>query len=383
MAVARTEDPDTGYRHYTYPPTGEQLVSVTTVNSATLSKPYLVPWSARIAAEYAVDNLVALARVKRVEGRDAAVRLAKEQAELLRIVKREAGGYVHRVVESLVLWAADPQHGPEVSLPLLAEHLEHADYDDQPLHEVVDWMIRGFCNWVSDFAPEFEAAEMTVFNVRLGIAGTLDLIVRLHGVAIGPSGRLVPAPGNVLTLCVDVKTGKYTDASWRRQIATYRRMPECAAPLSDEPVPMIGTDAGAVLHLRPEYPNGYRLMLISGADDQAAWAGFCHALESYRDYAAAGEKPGKVVYYLRGDGTMPQPLIRDLDSEGYGRAISPLVKTMGAGADLEQLAAMTSGRCLQIKGVGPKVLDAARRMLADHGLHFLDETPPITPAKAA
>ena len=88
-----------------------------------------------------------------------------------------------------------------------------------------------------------------------------------------------------------------------------------------------------------------------------------------------------MCYPLRADGTVRQPLIADLDGEGYGRAISPLVKALGADADLDKLAAMTAGDLLKVKGVGGKVLDIARVMLADHGLHLADEAPEL--AKAA
>ena len=133
------------------------------------------------------------------------------------------------------------------------------------------------------------------------------------------------------------------------------------------------TDAGAVLHLRPEHPRGYRLMLISGADDAAGWNRFRRAVEIYQGRRAAKAKPGKVCYPLRADGTVRSPLLADLDGEGYGRALSPLVK---AGiADLEQLAAMKAGDCLAIKGVGGKLLDGIRVMLADHGLHLARRGP--------
>jgi hypothetical protein len=367
MTTAKRTEDEHGNRHYTYPPTGEELVSVTTVLGATDGKQhYLVPWSARLAAEYAVDNLAALAQVAKAEGHQAAVDLAKEQSERIRNIKRDAGSYVHDVVESLILWSASPEGtGAELVLPLLPEKLIGADYDDEPLEDVVDWMIGGFCNFVSDFMPEFEAAEMTVFHVELGVAGTLDMILILRNVAIGAGGRLIAAPGGMLVLCVDVKTGKYLDCTVREQIASYRRMLEALLPMG-QIVPMPKTDAGAVLHLRPEYDRGYRLMLVAGADDERAWDTFTSALAAYHGRKGVKAKPGKVVYPLRPDGTMPAPLLADLDGEGYGRVLSPLTK---AGiADLEQLAALDKGDCLAIRGIAGKSLTIIRRMLADHGL---------------
>ena len=122
-----------------------------------------------------------------------------------------------------------------------------------------------------------------------------------------------------------MKTGRNPGVTWQEQIAAYRRSPECLLPMG-EIAPMPQTDAGMVLHLRPEYERGYKLMLISGADDAAAWNRFRRAVEIYRGRKAAKAKPGKVCYPLREDGTIRQPLLADLDGEGYGRALSPLVK---------------------------------------------------------
>jgi hypothetical protein len=369
---------DDGSRSYTYPPTGEQFPSVTTVLGATEGKPWLVPWSARLAAEYAVDNLDLIGAVSdgraftlaaKEGGRKAAVDLAKKQAAQIRDRKRDTGGYVHDVVEALILWQASPDgHGSDLVLPVLPEHLKGADYDDEPVEDVADWMLTGFLNFVADFRPVFHAAEMTVYNAALRVAGTLDMIVTLPGLAVGRAGRFVPGGG--VTPCVDVKTGKHLDVTVPEQIGSYRRMTEALLPMG-ELVKMPRTQCGAVLHLRPEHPRGYRLMLISGADDAAAWNRFRRAVELFEGRSAAKAKPGKVCYPLRDDGTVRQPLIADLDGEGYGRALAPLAK---AGiTDLEQLAAMDAGDLLKVKGVGGKLLGTIRQMLADHGLSLKGE----------
>ena len=368
--------------HYIYPPTGEHLTRVTTVLDETTGKQrYLVPWSARLAAECAVDHLDLLEAVlngramtvaTRKDGRQGAVDLAKGQAAAVRDLKRDVGSYVHAVVEALILWQASPEgHGADLVLPVLPGHLAGQDYDDDPVEIVADWMIEGFLNFVSDFRPVFQAAEMTVFNYPLGVAGTLDMIVTLPGLAIGQAGRFIPGDG--VTPCIDVKTGKNPDKTWREQIAAYRHAPEADSDGFGTLVPMPPTDAGAVLHLRPEHPRGYRLTLISGADDAKAWNRFRRDVEIYQGRKAEGDKPGKVCYPLRPDGTIRSPLLADLDGEGYGRALSPLIK---AGiTDLEQLAAMDAGDCLKVKGIGGKLLDGIRVMLADHGLHLASEAP--------
>jgi hypothetical protein len=360
--------------HYIYPPTGEELTRVTTILDATDGKQrYLVPWSARLAGEYAVDNLDTLKAILAGGSRQDAVDLAAAQSGILRDRKADTGSYVHAVVEALILWQASPEgRGADLSLPLLPEHLAGADYDGLPVEDVADIMLTGFTNFAADFQPRFRAAEMTVFNAGLGVAGTLDMIVDLPGLAVGRAGRFIPGGG--VRPCVDVKTGKHLDVTVPEQIAAYRRMTECLLPMGDLH-PMPATDCGAVLHLRPEHPRGYRLMLISGADDAAAWNRFRRAVEIYQGRRAARAKPGKVCYPLRPDGTIRQPLLADLDGEGYGRALSPLVR---AGVeDLEQLAAMDAGQCLAVKGVGGKILDLIRVMLADHGLHLAGEAPDL------
>jgi hypothetical protein len=381
-------DEKTGERDYLYPPTGEMFPSVTTVLGGTEGKPWLPGWAAGIAAEYAYDNhavLEALAAKKAAEhlaagmpapaaaqkGRDDAVAFAKRESERIRDVKRDTGGYVHSIAEALVLWQASPEgHGAELSLPLLPDHLHGADYDGLPVEDVSEWMIEGFLNWVSDYSPRFLAAEMTVFHPGLKVAGTLDAIAELPGLGIGRAGRFVPGPG--VTGCFDVKTGKHLSVTWPEQVGTYRRCPECLLPLGEmRPTPP--TEFGAVVHLRPEYPRCYRLMLISGDSDAAAWDRFQSAAQVYRGRRAAKAKPGKVCYPLRADGTIRQPRIADLDGEGYGRVLSPLLK---AGyEDLEQVAAVSAGQLLRTRGIKDKTLDGIRVMLADHGLHLAGETP--------
>ena len=359
---------------YLYPPTGEQLTRVTGILDSTDGKQrFLVPWCERVTAESNVDNLDAIAEMLRTQGRQAAVDFARGRAGELRDLKADTGSYVHSVVEALILWQASPEgRGGDLALPVLPEHLAGQDYDEDPVEDVAEWMVDGFLAWSAAWKPVFRAAEMTVFNYGLGVAGTLDMIVDLPGVAIGPAGRFIPGGG--ARVCVDVKTGRNSGVTWKEQIAAYRRMTECLLPMGDLH-PMPETDCGAVLHLRPAYLDGYRFMPIAGAKDAAAWNRFRRRVEIYRGVAAESAKPGPVCYPPRPDGTVPQPRLADLDGEGYGRALAPLIK---AGVeDLEQLAAMKAGDCLAVKGVGGKILDVIRVMLADHGLHLDGEAPEL------
>jgi hypothetical protein len=379
-ANGRVTDEAASRRHYVHPVTLELLTSVTTINGATLGKDYLQDWAAKIAAQYAIAHLDELARVKAGESPEAAVDIAKTEARRLRKLKADAGSYVHAAVEQLIIWSASPL-GSAVVFPDLPDHLAGQDYDDDPIEQVTGEMIAGFTNFVEDFGPEFLAAEMPVYNRDLGYAGTLDMILGLTGYGLAAGGeRFTAEPGRYLKLCVDVKTGRYYEVTWPEQIAPYRRAREC------QPSPgLVGampeTDAGAILHLRPEFPRGYRLMLIAQAKDAAGWNRFRRSIELFNGREAERDKPGAVVYALRPDGTMPAPRLRDLDGEGYDRAPGALAK---AGVtDLEQLAAMSKGDCLKCKGVGPKTIPHIRRMLADHGLSLRgEENLALIPAAA-
>ena len=380
-------------RHYPYPPTGELLDSVTTVIGGTNAKPWLTVWSGGVSMAWAVDNMQLMARTLRDEGRDAAIALGKDAAEKIRALKADAGTYVHDVLEALIYWAR--RGGSEIALPVLPEHLQNALYDGEPLTEVVGAMVDGFINWVSDFSPHFLAAEMPVYHYELRVAGTLDLIVVLTGYNLcadpactepgcgGRGAHLVPAPGNELAICVDNKTGREPEGTWREQLSIYRRCPECRPDkLDSELFPTPPTRAGAVLHLRREYPDGYLFMLVASDKDEAAWDTFQAAVKTYRDRQAVKSKPGKSVRPLRPDGTIPGPRLCDLAAEGYGRALAPLRKALGAATELEDLARFTEAEVLAVKGVGPKLIDTIRVMLTDHGMCLAGEDTPAT-AKAA
>jgi hypothetical protein len=366
--------------HYQYPPTGGHLDSVTYVISGTNAKPWLAGWAGGVSVGWAADNMTLLAQTLKTGGRDAAISLGKGEAERIRQVKADAGTHVHDVQERLILWAASPgRSGADIALPVLPEHLEEAWYDGELLTDVVDIMVDGFLNFVSQFNPKIIAAEMTVYNVSLGVAGTLDAILVLTGYAIsfrtGPRGEdeIVASPGSVLTICVDTKTGRTPEGTWKEQLAAYRRMTECLLPMG-ELHPMPQTDCAAVLHLRPEYPDGFLLMLVSASEDEAAWTRFERAASIYRERQAVKGKPGTSIRPLRADGTMPGPRLCDLAAEGYGRALAPLRKALGAATELEDLARFTEADVLAVKGVGPKLISTIRTMLADHGLSLTGET---------
>jgi len=380
-----------GDRWYLYPADQRKLLSVTAAISDTIGAAYLHTWHAKQAARSVLVNLAHYQRVIEEQGLDAALDEAKEEGERARLIKADTGSYVHAVIEALILWAASPEGaGDQIPLPDLPGHLENADYDGTPLPEVAGFMVDGFLEFCARFRPEFEAAEMIVFNLTLGVAGTLDMIIVLADCAIsagtGPRGEdeIIACPGSRLILCVDVKTGKHYKVEWKDQIAIYRRMEEALLRLG-ELIPMPATHAGAVLHLRPgsEYDLGYRLMLVSGKEDEAAAARFTDALSLLNRRREAPDKPGAVIYPLNPDGTMPSPRIADMDRCGYGRAPGALVRALGRDVTAADVAGFTEDEILGAKGIGEKTLPVIGRILADHRLSFKPGSVPAEPGKAA
>lgn len=397
--LAAVTDRSTDERWYPYPPTMEQFESVTYLIGATESKAYLRRWHGKTAAGWCVDNLDLLAKVLATEGRDAAIALGMGEADRIRDLKADVGTYLHDVGERLILWAREPKEtGHLIAYPPLPDHLVTAIYnnggEEIPVPQVADMMADGWVQFVTDFGlgrEDFLACEMPVYHPGLKIAGTVDTIVRLHGYGIcgrpgahchlgafcpGTGTHLVAQPGNTLTLLVDFKTGKNPAGTWKEQIAAYSQCPECRPDKTDDRVqPMPHIDAGAVLHLRPEYPGGYLLMLVSTEDENEAWERFLGSMDLLRGRRECRDKPGTSVRALREDGTMPGPRLCDLAAEGYGNSLAPLREALGAACELEDLAAFTATELLAVKGIGGKRLDTIRQMLADHGLSLAEDAP--------
>jgi hypothetical protein len=381
--LAVTTDDD---RYYPYPGTGELLDRVSTIIDGTNSKPWIAKWHGTTAAGYCVDNLGLVAATRKVLGRKAAVDLAKDEAERIRDLKAEAGTYVHDVQEALILWAASRAgEGPNIAVPSLPAHLAGALYDlgdggEPPLlSDVVDFMVDGFIAFVTAFNPKFLAAEMPVYNQPLGYAGTLDDIIELDGYAIsygtGPRGEdeVIASPGSVLVACGDTKTGKALEGTWKEQLAAYRRAPECDPSRMGQLRPMLKTHCAVVLHLRPDYPDGYSLILVSSGDEEAAWQRFTAAAIVYRERQKVKDRPGPAIRPLRADGTMPPQRLCDVAGMGYGHALAPLRKALGADAELTAVASFTAADLLKVKGIGVKLIEVIRKMLADHRLYLAGE----------
>lgn len=369
-------------RYYEYPPTGELFPSFSTIGGATWVKPWLATWKMRVAARYCVANAAKIAGLVRRKKADEAYQLIAGEAERIWSMKAGCGTYVHDVLEALILRGArTPETRDSIPVPDMPDTLRGLLYDEEPIEQVAAAMINGFHQFCTDWNPGFLAAEMPVYNAELRVAGTLDMIVRIRDARIVKSkvtGKyiLIHSEGHSVTLCVDAKTGKDPGELVLEQLACYRRMKECDVGRG-QLRKMLDTDAGAVLHLRPEHEGGYQLILVAREDDVAAWNTFQDALSIWHQRITRRRKPGTVIYPPPPDGSEPVPRISGLKGEGYGRVVAWLLKEQNRHiGDLDALAALDEAGCLELYGIGEKSLPVIRKMLADHGRHLKDEQLP-------
>jgi hypothetical protein len=357
-AGARVEAQDDGSsRWYNHPVTGERYLSVTWVTGATTSKPWLGAWSAKMAAEYAVDFAARWQATQRTEGRDAAVKQIKKIAAANRDLKAEVGRYEHDVIEAMFL---------DHPIPGIPDHLDGqvVEVDDELIvidQAWLDSLADGFLNFVADFDISAVAAECTVASDKAKGAGTIDGLVRsafFRGELIG----------------MDTKTGKHLGPEVLAQLGPYDRFEfiwlRSGAIVRKPPV-----DRWAILHLRSSYARGYKLIFVTADELQQGWEWWLKCRAQVAAAEAVPKRFGHVLYPPLPDGTQPPPMLEDLTSyPGCSRAVKPLVE---AGFTwLADVAVLHRADVREIKGVGPKTVDALAAVLAECGLAFAGEQAP-------
>lgn len=298
-----------------------ELVSVTTVLSATSSKPFLVDWSAKLAAEYAVERLEVLRALVEDGDPAAAVDLVKRAAARRRDEASGRGTRLHAVLEALVLDA-----------PLPA-------FDDDPeLAAMADQLVA----FVVDYGARFLAAEATVASSRYGYAGTLDAVAELEAL----DGRV---------LMLDLKTGKQLDEAVPEQLAAYRYADELwLKPPAVGKVTPPAVDGCAVLHVRPD---GYQLVHVDAGDE--AFVDFLCALDVWRRQQTRRSRIGRPI---RRPGE-PVPL-GDIPSLGRCRGALEAAGIF----DLTALAGWHVDALRKLDGIGPKAVEAILEALLVHKL---------------
>lgn len=180
-------------RFYTHPVTGEQLISVTNAISVGCAKPALVPWAAKIAAEYAIEHQGELMALSRTD-KDAATKAIKSQVTVARDKAADLGSAVHHAAERKAL-------GLE---PLFVG--EHEQYAEQGA-PFVEQLLRFWDDFGVDVQAHIEATEMTVAHPSYGYAGTLDTLTWLPIIQSPIDGKVKRCDGDERALwLVDYKT---------------------------------------------------------------------------------------------------------------------------------------------------------------------------------
>ncbi|MFD8318905.1 hypothetical protein [Kitasatospora purpeofusca] len=202
-----------GSRYYIHPTTEALAPSVTSVLNME-AKPFLQGWSAKMAAECAVEDLEVVQRIADRD-RQAAVDFLKNAAKRYTKVRADVGSLVHDVWE----------------LELRGEHQRRVHPDVEPYMPA----IRAF---LDHYQPELLFAEDVAWSHGSGpdttYAGSFDFMVRINGkVVLG-----------------DLKTSKDVYPSVAKQLAAYAHADELiTSDLVSQPFPKV--DRGAVLHLTP------------------------------------------------------------------------------------------------------------------------------------
>src|SRR6266571_291984 len=136
-----------GRRVYTW--AGRAYPSITSILAGGVPKPFLAPWAAKAAAEYAVAHLDRL----RLLPPGQAVREVKQAPFTARDAAAGLGDLVHAAV------AADATGQPRPPVPP----------DAAPF-------LAAFDQFCADHRPGWLASEQTVYSRHYGYAGTLDAI---------------------------------------------------------------------------------------------------------------------------------------------------------------------------------------------------------------
>lgn len=243
-----------GQRLYSW--RSENFWSVTTLISGGLPKPALLPWGIKATAEGVVKQRAILAEMlKACETPDACakgefcgpcdqtIRWAKSLPYSQRDRAADLGTLVHAWMEAHRLGKPMP-----------------------PAPTLVKPYLTAFERFLSDFEPDYEMVEASVYNRQEHYAGTLDAIVRLK----------LPLQESFGQYVLDAKSGKNVYPEVGLQLAAYRNAEFVGAPDGSEQQ-MPPTDGGLALHLTP---TGYRLIEVDCGPD--IFRAFLYCRETFR-----------------------------------------------------------------------------------------------------
>lgn len=227
-----------------------KFMSVTTILSNGVPKPQLIPWTARMVAERAVQGIPRLSRVRGQQAREEAFEWLRTAADATRDAAASLGSAIHHAVEATVLGTPMPE----------------PDEQHRPF-------LDAFTQFCADWQPAWEATEMVVAHPEHAWAGTGDWWAR------------IPELGNVMVIG-DYKSGKSVWGDAALQMAAYRRATVGWLKDGTEVVPPLAERA-VVVHLRPDtHERGYALIPMDTGDAVYDVFRSVQAVASYRLHMA-------------------------------------------------------------------------------------------------
>ena len=234
-AQARTDDDE--LRWYTHPIGGQTYPSVTTVLKV-VAKQALVPWAAKVTAEYAVENVKTWVSLEP----QAAVDLIKKEGRRPAQVAADIGTAVHAAAELYAI------HGEPPNVDLVIDTLPE-DVKRSVDADTIRPFIEQYGDFLDTWRPRFLHTEATIYNHTFGYAGSLDALAELPGLGV---------------LVIDTKTGKgvYSEAALQQAAYSHGEEIVTGPPWATEPMPEVA--GAAVLHLRPE---SWKLVELDSSED--------------------------------------------------------------------------------------------------------------------
>lgn len=181
---------NTAKHHYTI--NGETMDGVTTILKA-INKPLLVPWAAKMTAQYVEKELKKHAEKKNAKALDEVeiVNLCGEAKKAHRKFTKEAGNVGTLLHEWIENWVnADIAHRALVpKLPakkklyfdMTAPERKKQGYPAIPRNKMLKTAVGQFLEWVEKNKVIFKCAEQKVVSLRHKYCGTYDFIAEIDG----------------------------------------------------------------------------------------------------------------------------------------------------------------------------------------------------------
>lgn len=232
---------------------GRNYWSVTTIIKNGVPAPALQQWGMTEVARFAVANH------RQISGMLGSVRLVKADDGTHLVSDPDA-------VEGAIAWLRQAPYREserKADIGKAIHSLVESRILGTPVPEIADELrprMARFAEWEATFAPEYLAAETTVFSDRESYAGTADIFARIAG----------------RTLIIDTKTGKdvYPDAAL--QLAAYAHA-DYVGLADGTDVPLPAFDGGAVLHLTDAEARFVPVLI-----DDTVFRAFLYAREVFR-----------------------------------------------------------------------------------------------------